>query len=39
MLDSATPTRLFAALPQGVEVRRVTLVEALEATRAFLGPG
>ncbi|MEI7571744.1 MAG: ATP-dependent DNA helicase [Phenylobacterium sp.] len=39
MLDSATPTRLFAALPPGAEVRRVTLVEALEATRAFLGPG
>ena len=28
-----------AALPPGAEVRRVTLVEALEATRAFLGPG
>jgi ATP-dependent DNA helicase DinG len=39
MLDSATPTRLFAALPPGAEVRRVTLGEALEATRAFLGPG
>jgi ATP-dependent DNA helicase DinG len=36
MLDPATPTRLFSALPPGVEVRRVELVEALEATAAFL---
>lgn len=39
MLDAATPTRLFAALPQGVEVRRLTLVEVLEATRDFLANG
>ncbi|MFM8377637.1 MAG: helicase C-terminal domain-containing protein, partial [Phenylobacterium sp.] len=39
MLDAATPTRLFAALPEGVEVQRLTLVEVLEATRAFLAEG
>ena len=39
MLDAATPTRLFAALPEGVEVQRLTLVEVLEATRAFLAGG
>ena len=39
MLDAATPTRLFAALPEGVEVRRLTLVEVLEATRTFLAGG
>jgi ATP-dependent DNA helicase DinG len=38
MLDSASPTRLFAALPEGVEIQRVGLVEAIEATAAFLGP-
>ena len=37
MLDSASPTRLFAALPEGVEIQRVGLVEAIEATAAFLG--
>jgi ATP-dependent DNA helicase DinG len=39
MLDAATPTRLFGALPEGVEVRRLTLVEVLEATRDFLAGG
>ncbi|MFM8821223.1 MAG: ATP-dependent DNA helicase [Phenylobacterium sp.] len=39
MLDAATPTRLFAALPEGVEVQRLTLVEVLEATRGFLAKG
>jgi ATP-dependent DNA helicase DinG len=38
MLDSASPTRLFAALPEGVEIQRVGLVEAIEATAGFLGP-
>ena len=36
MLDAATPTRLFAALPPGAEVQRVSLVEAIEVTREFL---
>ena len=39
MLDAATPTRLFGALPEGVEVRRLTLVAVLEATRDFLAGG
>ena len=39
MLDAATPTRLFAALPEGVEIQRLTLVEVLEATRHFLAGG
>ena len=36
MLDAAAPTRLFAGLPQGITVRRVGLVEAIEETAAFL---
>nr|WP_272886820.1 ATP-dependent DNA helicase [Phenylobacterium aquaticum] len=38
MLDAAAPTRLFSGLPPGVEIQRVGLVEAIEATAAFLGP-
>jgi ATP-dependent DNA helicase DinG len=37
MLDAAAPTRLFSSLPEGVSVERVGLVEAIEATTAFLG--
>ncbi len=37
MLDAAAPTRLFSSLPPGVELKRVGLVEAIEATAAFLG--
>jgi len=37
MLDAATPTRIFAALPPGTEVQRMSLVEAIDQTRAFLG--
>jgi len=36
MLDAAAPTRLFSGLPDGVELRRVSLVEAIEATADFL---
>ena len=36
MLDAAAPTRLFSGLPQGVELQRVSLVEAIETTAAFL---
>ncbi|WGM38969.1 ATP-dependent DNA helicase [Caulobacter sp. NIBR1757] len=36
MLDPASPTRLFAGLPEGVEIQRVGLVEAIEATADFL---
>jgi len=38
MLDAAAPTRLFTGLPEGVELQRVGLVEAIEATAAFLRP-
>ncbi len=37
MLDAAAPTRLFSGLPEGVQLQRVGLVEAIEATAAFLG--
>ncbi|HEY5413072.1 MAG TPA: helicase C-terminal domain-containing protein, partial [Caulobacteraceae bacterium] len=36
MLDAAAPTRLFSSLPEGVTLRRVGLVEAIEETTAFL---
>ena len=36
MLDAAAPTRLFGNLPPGVEIRRVGLVEAIEAVGGFL---
>jgi len=36
MLDAAAPTRLFSSLPAGVVVERVGLVDAIEATAAFL---
>ncbi|HEY2051479.1 MAG TPA: ATP-dependent DNA helicase [Caulobacteraceae bacterium] len=36
MLDAAAPTRLFSGLPEGVEIRRISLVEAIEATAAHL---
>ena len=38
MLDAAAPTRLFSGLPEGVELQRVGLVEAIEATAGFLKP-
>lgn len=37
MLDAAAPTRLFSGLPEGVELQRVTLVEAVEQVAGFLG--
>ena len=36
MLDAASPTRLFSGLPPGVELQRVSLVEAIETVSAFL---
>lgn len=36
LLDSRTPSRLLAALPDGVAVRRVGLAEAAAEIRAFL---
>ncbi|MGA0607897.1 ATP-dependent DNA helicase [Phenylobacterium sp. VNQ135] len=38
MLDAAAPTRLFSGLPEGVELQRVTLVEAIEQVAEFLRP-
>jgi ATP-dependent DNA helicase DinG len=37
MLDAASPTRLFSGLPEGVDLQRVGLVEAIEGVAAFLG--
>ncbi len=37
MLDAAAPSRLFSGLPEGVVIERLGLVEAIEATTAFLG--
>jgi ATP-dependent DNA helicase DinG len=39
LLDPMMPSRLAGAFPDGVEVRRVGLAEAVAATRAFLHPG
>ena len=36
ILDARTPTRLLTAFPDGVEVERTGLVEAIEGTKAFL---
>lgn len=36
ILDAATPTRLFGAFPESVTPERVGLVDAIEATEAFL---
>lgn len=36
LLDAAAPTRLFAGLPAGVEIRRLGLVEAIEEVQGFL---
>ena len=38
MLDAAAPTRLFGSLPEGMELQRVGLVEAIETVGEFLGP-
>jgi ATP-dependent DNA helicase DinG len=36
MLDAAAPSRLFTGLPPGVELRRVSLVEAIESIKTHL---
>ena len=36
MLDAAAPTRLFSGLPEGVELQRMGLVEAVEQVQSFL---
>jgi ATP-dependent DNA helicase DinG len=35
MLDAMLPSRLLTAFPQGVEVSRIGLIEALDVTRKF----
>jgi ATP-dependent DNA helicase DinG len=37
MLDRALPTRLAGAFPDGVEVRRLGIRNAVAETRTFLG--
>ncbi|WP_142849984.1 ATP-dependent DNA helicase [Telmatospirillum sp. J64-1] len=37
LLDPMMPTRLMGAFPEGVQVRRVGLAEAVAETKAFLG--
>lgn len=36
MLDAAAPTRLFSSLPEGVELQRMGLVDAIEQVGGFL---
>jgi ATP-dependent DNA helicase DinG len=36
MLDAAAPTRLFSSLPEGVELQRMGLVDAIEQVGDFL---
>jgi ATP-dependent DNA helicase DinG len=36
MLDPMTPSRLLGAFPEGVEVARVGLAEAVSEVRGFL---
>ena len=36
MLDKALPSRLLGAFPEGVEIRRTGLRDAIAVTRAFL---
>ena len=38
MLDSALPTRLLDAFPEGVEVQRLGLADVIQQTRHFLNP-
>src|SRR5690606_15581172 len=39
MLDSALPSRLYGAFPEGVAIERVGLVNACEIIRNFLAIG
>ncbi len=39
LLDAAAPTRLFSSPPEGVELQRMGVVEAIEATAEFLKAG
>ncbi len=37
LLDAAAPTRLFGSLPEGLEVERMGLADAVEAVEGFFG--
>ncbi len=37
LLDPAAPTRLFSALPEGITLQRMGLVEAIDEVKGFLG--
>ena len=37
LLDPAAPTRLFSALPEGITLQRMGLVEAIEEVKGFVG--
>ena len=39
LLDPMMPSRLAGAFPEGVEMQRVGLAEAVRVTRGFLNPG
>jgi ATP-dependent DNA helicase DinG len=39
LLDPMMPSRLAGAFPEGVEMQRVGLAEAVRTTREFLNPG
>jgi ATP-dependent DNA helicase DinG len=39
LLDPMMPSRLAGAFPEGVEMQRVGLAEAVRVTREFLNPG
>ncbi len=38
LLDRAIPSRLLGAFPEGIEIERLGLAEAIAATRDFLTP-
>jgi ATP-dependent DNA helicase DinG len=39
LLDPMMPSRLAGAFPEGVEIRRVGLAEAVSGTKEFFGGG
>jgi ATP-dependent DNA helicase DinG len=39
LLDPMMPSRLAGAFPEGVEMKRVGLAEAVRVTQEFLNPG
>jgi ATP-dependent DNA helicase DinG len=40
LLDPRAPSRLLSGLPEGVEIEKLSLAEAIQSVRAFLqAPG